>query len=61
MVTVTRGDVGIYGHWLTSAGGPAPYGALPSADVPSGTANSVISDLTDKITGEIEIDGDRRR
>ena len=59
VVTVTRGDVGIYGHWLTSAGGPAPYGALPSADVPSGTANSVISDLTDKITGEIEIDGDR--
>ena len=59
VVTISTGNIGVHGHWITNTGAPAPYGSLPSEDVPSGTNNAVTSQLSDKITGSIDVDGDR--
>ena len=59
VVTVTVGDIGVSGHWLEDRVAPAPYGSLPGTDVPSGTNDSSSLTVTDKVTGNIDIDGDR--
>ncbi|OUU68270.1 MAG: hypothetical protein CBC27_11925, partial [Opitutia bacterium TMED67] len=58
IVTGSVGEIGKYGHWLESNVTPEPFGSLPGADVPSGTNDSSVLSITDKITGSIEIDGD---
>ncbi len=59
VVVVSGGDIGQHGHWLTAAGIPAPFGSTPSQDVPSGLNTTASIQITDQISGDIEIDGDR--